>query len=139
MTASPMPPPQPLLDSVIRPLYAAYAALARARAERQPLELDLPERRIEISPEGKVTSVAFRARFDAHRMIEEFMILANVAAAEELVRLKTPLLFRVHEEPSPEKLDSLRRGGRGRGLHAGQGPSAADPRAEPPARPGRGH
>ncbi|MCE6960865.1 ribonuclease R [Cereibacter sphaeroides] len=98
----------PLLDEIIRPLYAAYAATKHARALRQPLDLDLPERKIELSDEGKVLSVAFRDRFDAHRLIEEFMILANVAAAEELTRLRRPLLFRVHEEPSPEKLDALR-------------------------------
>ncbi|MFC7702768.1 ribonuclease R [Plastorhodobacter daqingensis] len=97
-----------LLEEVIHPLYAAYAALHRARARRQPLDLDLPERRIELSPEGRVTSVAFRERLDAHKLIEEFMILANVAAAEELNRLRRPLLFRVHEEPSPEKLEALR-------------------------------
>ena len=61
-----------------------------------------------LTDDGKVTSVAFRERLDAHKLIEEFMILANVAAAEELIRLKRPLLFRVHEEPSPEKLDALR-------------------------------
>jgi ribonuclease R len=98
----------PLLDPVIKPLYGAYAALLRARALRQPLDLDLPERRIELSEEGKVTSVAFKERLDAHKLIEEFMVLANVAAAEELQRLKQPLLYRVHEEPSAEKLDALR-------------------------------
>ena len=99
---------EPLLDPVLRPLYAAYGALKTARGTRQPLDLELPERKIVISDEGKVLSVAFRDRFDAHKLIEEFMILANVAAAEELIHLKRPLLFRVHEEPSPEKLDSLR-------------------------------
>ena len=98
----------PLLDSVLRPLYAAYASLKAARAARQPLELDLPERKIILNDEGQITSVAFAERFDAHKLIEEFMVLANVAAAEELIRLKSPLLFRVHEEPSPEKLDALR-------------------------------
>ena len=98
----------PLLDPVLRPLYAAYASLKLARATRQPLDLDLPERQIVLSDEGKVTSVAFKERFDAHKLIEEFMVLANVAAAEELQRLKQPLLYRVHEEPSPEKLDTLR-------------------------------
>ena len=98
----------PLLDDIIRPLYAAYGALKHARALRQPLDLDLPERRIELSEDGRVLSVDFRERFDAHRLIEEFMVLANVAAAEELIRLRRPLLFRVHEEPSPEKLDALR-------------------------------
>ncbi len=97
-----------LLDTVLRPLYAAYEALKIARAARQPLDLDLPERKIILSDEGVVTSVSFRDRFDAHKLIEEFMILANVAAAEELTALKRPLLFRVHEEPSPEKLDALR-------------------------------
>lgn len=97
-----------LLDSVLRPLYAAYGALKLARARRQPLDLDLPERKIILSDEGVVTSVSFRDRFDAHKLIEEFMVLANVAAAEELTGLKRPLLFRVHEEPSPEKLDALR-------------------------------
>ena len=97
-----------LLEEVIAPLYAAYEATKTARAMRQPLDLDLPERKIELSEDGEVTSVALKARFDAHRLIEEFMILANVAAAEELIRLQRPLLFRVHEEPSPQKLDALR-------------------------------
>ena len=98
----------PLLEDVIKPIYAAYASLKLARAARQPLELDLPERKIILAEDGAVQSVAFPERLDAHRLIEEFMVLANVAAAEELIRLKRPLLFRVHEEPSPEKLDALR-------------------------------
>ncbi|MBC7139965.1 MAG: ribonuclease R [Defluviimonas sp.] len=98
----------PLLDDVIRPLYAAYAALKAARERRQPLDLDLPERKIVLTDDGKVASVNYRERLDAHRLIEEFMILANVAAAEELERLRRPLLYRVHEEPSPQKLDALR-------------------------------
>lgn len=97
-----------LLEEVITPLYEAYEATKTARAMRQPLDLDLPERKIELTEDGRVKSVAFRERLDAHRLIEEFMILANVAAAEELIRLRRPLLFRVHEEPSPEKLDALR-------------------------------
>ncbi len=97
-----------LMDDVIAPLYVAYEATKAARAMRQPLDLDLPERKIELTEDGQVKSVAFRDRLDAHRLIEEFMILANVAAAEELIRLRRPLLFRVHEEPSPEKLDALR-------------------------------
>ena len=97
-----------MMDEVIAPLYAAWQATVRARAERQPLDLDLPERKIELAPDGRVASVAFKDRLDAHRLIEEFMVLANVAAAEELQRLRRPLLFRVHEEPSPEKIDALR-------------------------------
>ena len=98
----------PLMDGIINPLYAAFAALMKARAQRQPLELDLPERQIVLDDAGKVTSVRFKERLDAHRLIEEFMVLANVAAAETLIAKKSPLLFRVHEEPSPEKLDALR-------------------------------
>ena len=98
----------PLMDSVIRPLWHAYGLLKQARDRRQPLDLDLPERRIELTPDGRVKSVAFRDRFDAHRLIEEFMVLANVAAAEELIRRQRPLLFRVHEEPSLDKIDALR-------------------------------
>lgn len=99
---------EPLIDTVIRPLWHAYDLLKAARARRQPLELDLPERKIILTPDGRVKSVNFRDRFDAHRLIEEFMVLANVAAAEELERLRRPLLYRVHEEPSVEKLDALR-------------------------------
>ncbi len=97
-----------LLDPVIRPLYAAYAALVEARKRRQPLDLDLPERRVELDDEGTVQSVRFKDRLDAHRLIEEFMVLANVAAAETLEAKQTDLLYRVHEEPPPEKLESLR-------------------------------
>ncbi len=96
------------LSAEIDALFAAYRALRAARARRQPLDLDLPERRIELTADGRVASVAFRERLDAHRLVEEFMVLANVAAAEELVARRSPLLFRVHEEPSPEKLESLR-------------------------------
>ncbi len=98
----------PLLEPIIQPLYGAFAALMKARARRQPLELDLPERQIVLDDAGKVSSVQFKERLDAHRLIEEFMVLANVAAAETLIAKKSPLLFRVHEEPSPEKLEALR-------------------------------
>ncbi len=98
----------PLAETVIRPLFAAYRALRAARHRRQPLDLDLPERRIELSKDGRVTSIAFTERLDAHRLIEEFMVLANVCAAETLAAKRQPLLFRVHEEPSPEKLEALR-------------------------------
>ena len=111
----------PLLEPVLKPLYAAYEALKQARAARQPLDLDLPERKIVIDEAGKVTSVAYYERFDAHKLIEEFMILANVAAAEELIRLKRPLLFRVHEEPSPLKLEALREVAEASGLVLAKG------------------
>ncbi len=111
----------PLLENVLRPLYAAYAALKKAREERQPLDLDLPERKIILSDDGEVQSVAFRDRLDAHRLIEEFMILANVAAAETLIAKRRPLLFRVHEEPAPEKLESLRETAQAAGLNLAKG------------------
>jgi ribonuclease R len=111
----------PLVEPVLKPLYAAYAALKRAREVRQPLDLELPERKIEIDDQGRVTSVAFKERLEAHKLIEEMMILANVAAAEELIRLKRPLLFRVHEEPSPLKLEGLREVAEGAGLTLAKG------------------
>ncbi|SFD01673.1 ribonuclease R [Tropicimonas isoalkanivorans] len=98
----------PLLEDVLKPLHAAYLSAARARELRQPLDLDLPERRIVLSDKGEVLSVNFRDRLTTHRLIEEFMVLANVAAGETLSHKRTPLVFRVHEEPSPEKLDALR-------------------------------
>ena len=110
-----------LLEPVLRPLYGAYAALRKARAARQPLELDLPERQIVISDDGKVVSVDQKERLDAHRLIEEFMVLANVAAAETLIAKRSPLLFRVHEEPSPEKLDTLREVAKASGLTLAKG------------------
>jgi ribonuclease R len=105
---APDPVTAPLLDAVLRPIYAAHDALKTARAARQPLDLDLPERKILLSDDGRVLSVGFRDRLEAHKLIEEFMVLANVAAAEELIRLRRPLLYRVHEEPSPDRLDALR-------------------------------
>ncbi|PHO05389.1 ribonuclease R [Rhodobacteraceae bacterium 4F10] len=111
----------PLMEEIINPLYDAYEALKKARADRQPLDLDLPERKVELTPEGQVASVMFRDRFDAHKLIEEFMILANVAAAETLIVEKSPLLFRVHEEPNPEKLDALRETAQSAGFNLAKG------------------
>jgi len=99
---------EPLLALVLRPLYAAYAALKRAREERGPLDLDLPERKILLKPDGTIDRVVTPQRLDAHRLIEELMILANVAAAETLERARTPLVYRVHDEPAVEKLHALR-------------------------------
>ncbi|QQA42642.1 ribonuclease R [Pelagovum pacificum] len=111
----------PYMEDVIKPLYAAYHALRTARAERQPLELDLPERQIVLSEEGEVTSIDYKERLDAHRLIEEFMVLANVAAAETLIAKRTPLLFRVHEEPDADKLDALRETAQAAGLTLAKG------------------
>ena len=88
----------------MRPLWAAYRTVSLARDERSPLDLDLPERRIIIGADGKIHSIAFRERLESMRLIEEFMIMANVAAAETLEQAKQPLIYRVHEEPSKEKL-----------------------------------
>ena len=111
----------PLLEPVLRPLFAAYEALVHARSARQPLDLDLPERQIVLEEDGTVSSVAFKDRLDAHRLIEEFMVLANVCAAETLIARKSPLLFRVHEEPSPEKLDALRETAQAAGMTLAKG------------------
>jgi ribonuclease R len=89
-------------------LYAAYNALLAARLERGALDLDLAERKVVLDDKGHVLSVAPRPRLDSHRLIEEFMVLANVAAAEELERLHQPCMYRVHAPPSDEKLESLR-------------------------------
>jgi ribonuclease R len=97
----------PLLDTVLRPLWGAYASLQLARSERGPLELDLPERKILLDDKGQVRSVVTPPRLDAHRLIEEFMIAANVAAAETLEAKRSPLIYRVHDAPSKEKLTSL--------------------------------
>ncbi|MFQ5535303.1 MAG: ribonuclease R [Sphingomonadales bacterium] len=98
----------PLLEEVIAPLYGAYEALSTARARRGPLELDLPERRIVLGDDGKVAGITLRERLDAHRLVEEFMIQANVCAAESLGAKRAPCMYRVHEPPAPEKIESLR-------------------------------
>ena len=97
----------PLLESILKPLYAAYALVKLARDERDPLDLDLPERKILLKPDGSVDRVIVPERLEAHRLIEEFMILANVAAAEMLEKKALPLIYRVHDEPSQEKVHNL--------------------------------
>jgi ribonuclease R len=97
----------PLLDTVLRPLWGAYASLVLARTERGPLDLDLPERKILLDDQGRVRGVASPPRLDAHRLIEEFMIAANVAAAETLEAKRSPLIYRIHDSPSKEKLAAL--------------------------------
>jgi len=98
----------PLRASVLDPLYAAYHAVKRARDDRSPLQLELPERKILLKPDGTVDRVIAPQRLEAHRLIEEFMILANVAAAETLERVGAPLIYRVHDEPGVEKVVALR-------------------------------
>lgn len=98
----------PILDTILRPLWAAYATMAKARDARGPLDLDLPERKIILDKAGMVVDVKVPERLDAHRLIEEMMIAANVAAAETLEKHKSALLYRVHDTPSQEKLVALR-------------------------------
>lgn len=98
----------PLLEPVLKPLWAAYAALKIARAQREPLDLDLPERKLILNPDGTLKDVILPERLDAHRLIEEMMILANVCAAEMLEKQRALLLYRVHDEPSLEKMNALR-------------------------------
>jgi ribonuclease R len=98
----------PLLAPVLEPLYVAYRCLKRARDDRAPLDLDLPERKIVLTAHNTVDRVVTPERLDAHRLIEEFMILANVAAAETLERARLPLIYRVHDEPEPERVNALR-------------------------------
>ncbi len=98
----------PLVEPVLRPLYGAFAALLKARSERGTLELDIPERKVLLDDQGRVKAIVARARLDSHRLIEEFMIAANVAAAEDLEERKQPGLFRVHDRPDPVKLEAVR-------------------------------
>ena len=98
----------PILDTVLKPLWDAYQVLKRGRDARQPLELDLPERKILLKPDGTVEQVIVPERLDAHKLIEEFMIQANVAAAETLEAKKQGLVYRVHDTPSMAKQESLR-------------------------------
>jgi ribonuclease R len=98
----------PLVGPVLAPLYDAHEAIKRARAERAPLDLDLPERKLLLKPDGTLDRVIIPPRLDSHRLIEEFMILANVAAAETLERARVPLIYRVHDAPGLEKLVALR-------------------------------
>jgi ribonuclease R len=97
----------PLVSTVLRPLWQVYGMLKEARDRRAPLDLDLPERKIILDARGLVSHVIVPERLEAHRLIEEFMIQANVAAAEALETQKSPLIYRVHDAPSSEKMVAL--------------------------------
>src|SRR4051812_37758554 len=108
-----MPPvegrvPQELVEKALKPLWGCWRALFTARQKRDPLELDLPERRVMLDEKGRILSVAPRDRLDAHRLVEDYMIAANVAAARALEAKKAPVMYRVHEPPSREKLVALK-------------------------------
>lgn len=97
----------PLMETVLKPLYEGFRVMMRGRNRRQPLELDLPERKILLNEDGTVKDVKVPERLDAHKLVEEFMIQANVCAAETLERRKQPLIYRVHEPPSLDKMEKL--------------------------------
>ncbi|WP_343346027.1 ribonuclease R [Sphingomicrobium sp. XHP0239] len=97
-----------ILDEALKPLWQCWTVLKQARDSREPLELDLPERRVQLDEKGRITSVAARERLDAHRLVEDFMILANVAAAKAIEKKKRPVMYRIHETPDREKLTGLK-------------------------------
>jgi ribonuclease R len=99
---------RPLLERVLRPLWGAYRILREARVARSPLEINSSERRIVLGPDGRVAAIEPRASLEAHKLIEEFMIQANVCAAETLERRRSPVVYRVHDAPSAEKLAALK-------------------------------
>ncbi|MDH3195198.1 MAG: VacB/RNase II family 3'-5' exoribonuclease, partial [Hyphomicrobiales bacterium] len=99
---------EPLLEPILKPLWSAYRALAKARDARKPLAIDIPERKVVLSASGAVERIIVPPRLQAHRLIEEFMIQANVCAAETLETKRVPFVYRSHDEPSYEKLEALR-------------------------------
>lgn len=104
-----IPPVDPaLIESTLKPLWACWRAMYKAREKRGPLELDLPERRVMLDEKGRILSVAPRERLDAHKLIEDYMIAANVAAAKALEAKKAPVMYRVHQPPGREKLVALK-------------------------------
>lgn len=96
-----------IAKSILKPLWAAYKAVAKARDKRNPLNLNLPERRVILDDKGNVQSIGFRERLESMRLVEEFMIQANVASAETLEKTQRPALYRIHEKPSLEKLSAF--------------------------------
>jgi ribonuclease R len=111
----------PLATPVIAPLYGAYATLEAGRIKRGTLEIDLPELQIYLGDDGHIGKIEPRPRLDSHRLIEEFMITANVAAAKTLAAKNKPFLYRVHEPPSLEKLEALRESLAGLGYKLAKG------------------
>jgi len=98
----------PLVENVLAPLFEAYQGLARARDQRGPLDLDLPERKIILNDHGNVERIMVPERMEANRLIEEMMVAANVCAAQTLEKQRMELIYRVHDQPGAEKLTALR-------------------------------
>jgi ribonuclease R len=111
----------PVLKSVLQPLWSAYQALQIARNKRQPLQIETDERKIRVGDNGEITSIDKKQRLNAHRLIEEFMVLANVCAAQTLENDKKPLIYRVHETPDQAKILGLAEFLRGIGLKWSKG------------------
>jgi ribonuclease R len=97
----------PILEPILYPLWNAYRCMLKGRLKRAPLMIESAERRIRMSPDGGIAAIEARKSLEAHRLIEEMMIQANVCAAETLEQKKTPLIYRVHEAPSQEKIFNL--------------------------------
>jgi ribonuclease R len=99
---------KPLMKSVVEPLYEAFKVLLAAREQRGALDLDLPERLVKLGDDGRIAEIGVRERLDSHKLIEEFMVLANVAAAQALEQRRAPCLYRVHDQPDELKIEALR-------------------------------
>lgn len=112
---------EPLLTPVLKPIHDAFLILDKARSRRGALDIDMPERKIEIDDTGTMTGVSLRARYDAHKMIEEFMILANVAAAQALEAKNAPCIYRVHDQPDSERIDNASNFLEGFGINLAKG------------------
>ncbi|WP_309629116.1 ribonuclease R [Brevundimonas sp.] len=97
----------PIMETILYPLWNAYHTMLKGRLKRAPLQIDSAERRIRMAPDGGIASIEKRVSLEAHRLIEEMMVQANVCAAETLEAKKTPLIFRVHDTPSQEKVFNL--------------------------------
>lgn len=104
------------ISTEVKSLYGAYLCLQNARDERGSLDFDKDEPKVLIDKQGNPSGVEFNERLESHRLIEEFMITANVAAAKTLEEKGFPCLYRVHEPPNPEKVDDLRESLKGLGL-----------------------
>ncbi|MDQ1153780.1 ribonuclease R [Brevundimonas sp. SORGH_AS 993] len=97
----------PIMEAILYPLWNAYHAMLKGRLKRSPLQIESAERRIRMAPDGGIASIEKRTSLEAHRLIEEMMIQANVCAAETLEQKKTPLIYRIHDAPSQEKIFNL--------------------------------
>jgi len=113
--------PDVIPPGLITPLFGAYSALRKARENRGAIDLDLPERRIVLADDGTVARIVRRQRYDSHRLVEEFMILANICAAETLETVGQPCMYRLHDDPAPDRVAALRDYLRTLGLHLAGG------------------